>query len=180
MEQAAFDPGHFVPGVGPSPDKMLQGRLFAYGDAHRYRLGINHTRIPVNSPKGVPRRRRPTTGVTARCGSTRTVDAAKNYEPNSFDGPRQSDEALYRGFATAGISGSTQPERHDEDDDFTQAGDLYRLMSADEKERLVGNIAASLAQVSRDDIIERAIGHFGEADPDYGRRVEAEVKARRS
>ena len=49
----AFDPGHFVPGIGPSPDKMLQGRLFAYGDAHRYRLGINHTRIPVNAPNGV-------------------------------------------------------------------------------------------------------------------------------
>ena len=50
VEQAAFDPGHLVPGIGPSPDKMLQGRLFAYGDAHRYRLGINHTQLPVNSP----------------------------------------------------------------------------------------------------------------------------------
>jgi len=54
VEQAAFDPGHMVHGVGPSPDKMLQARLFAYGDAHRYRLGINHTRLPVNSPKGCP------------------------------------------------------------------------------------------------------------------------------
>ena len=53
VEQAAFDPGHFVPGIGPSPDKMLQGRLFAYGDAHRYRLGVNHTQLPVNAPRGV-------------------------------------------------------------------------------------------------------------------------------
>src|SRR5262249_16311319 len=52
-EQAPFDPGNFVPGIGPSPDRMLQARLFAYGDAHRYRLGINHTRLPVNQPKGV-------------------------------------------------------------------------------------------------------------------------------
>jgi len=53
VEQSAFDPGHFVPGIGPSPDKMLQGRLFAYGDAHRYRLGVNHTQLPVNAPRGV-------------------------------------------------------------------------------------------------------------------------------
>lgn len=50
VEQAGFDPGNFVPGIGPSPDKMLQGRLFAYGDVHRYRLGINHTQLPVNAP----------------------------------------------------------------------------------------------------------------------------------
>ena len=50
VEQSGFDPGNFVPGIGPSPDKMLQGRLFAYGDAHRYRLGINHTQLPVNAP----------------------------------------------------------------------------------------------------------------------------------
>src|SRR5258708_11749565 len=53
VEQAAFDPANFVPGIGPSPDKMLQARLFAYGDAHRYRLGINHTRLPVNAADGV-------------------------------------------------------------------------------------------------------------------------------
>ncbi|HXV36462.1 MAG TPA: catalase [Myxococcota bacterium] len=179
VEQAAFDPGHFVPGIGPSPDKMLQGRLFAYGDAHRYRLGVNHTRLPVNSPKAVP-------GGAANYGRDGAMrfDAnggrAKNYEPNSFDGPRQTDEALYNGLEASGSSGSTRWERHAEDDDFVQAGNLYRLMSSDEKQRLVANIADGLSRVSRDDIIERSIEHFRAAHPDYGARVEAEVKARRA
>jgi catalase len=178
VEQAGFDPGHFVPGVGPSPDKMLQGRLFAYGDAHRYRLGINHTRLPVNAPRGVPG------GATnyGRDGAMRfdgNGGRAKNYEPNSFGGPVQTGEPLYAGLVGGGPSGATPWERHPEDDDFVQAGSLYRLMTTDEKERLVQNIAGSLSQVRRDDIVERAIGHFRAADPEYGARVEAAVKERR-
>jgi catalase len=175
VEQAAFSPGHFVPGIGPSPDKMLQGRLFAYGDAHRYRLGINHTRLPVNAPRAVP-------GGAAnygRDGAMRfDVDPrhAKNYEPNSFDGPAQSGKPLYNGLATSGVSGTTATERHAEDDDFTQAGALYRLMTEDERDRLVARIGASLGQVSRQDIVDRAIAHFRNADAEYGARVEAAVK----
>ena len=128
VEQAAFDPGHFVPGIGPSPDEILPGRLFAYGDAHRYRLGINHTRIPVNAPKGVP------SGATdyGRDGSMRfdgNGGRSKNYEPNSFGGPRQSDEPLYTGLETSGFLGAAEWERHADDDDFIQAGNLYRMMS---------------------------------------------------
>ena len=104
---------------------------------------------------------------------------AKNYEPNSFDGPVQSDEPIYLALETTGVSGSTAWERHAEDDDFIQAGNLYRMVSSDEQERLVQNIAGSLAGVSRNDIIARAIGHFREADPEYGARVEAGVKAKR-
>ena len=92
VEQAAFDPGNFVPGIGPSPDKMLQGRLFAYGDAHRYRLGINHTQLPVNAPHAA---HGPNYG---RDGAMRFNDngkRAKNYEPNCFDGPVQTDPPLY-------------------------------------------------------------------------------------
>ena len=97
VEQAAFDPGHFVPGIGPSPDRMLQGRLFAYGDAHRYRLGVNHTRLPINAPRGVaenaaqPRSRRRDAFRRQR------RPRAKNYEPNSFGGPFQTGEPLYAG-----------------------------------------------------------------------------------
>ena len=69
VEQAAFDPANFVPGIGPSPDKMLQGRLFAYGDAHRYRLGINHTQLPVNSPHAAEA---DNYGRDGRCASTAT------------------------------------------------------------------------------------------------------------
>ena len=177
VEQAAFDPGNFVPGVGPSPDKMLQGRLFAYGDAHRYRLGINHTQIPVNAPKGVRG------GATnyGRDGAMRfdgNGGRTKNYEPNSQDGPQQTGDAHYQGLA-GGVSGSYGWRRHAEDDDFVQAGNLYRLMPADAKQRLVDNIAGSLAQVSRDDVIARSIDHFRSADPEYGARVEAGVKERR-
>ncbi len=175
VEQAAFDPGHFVPGVGPSPDKMLQGRLFAYGDAHRYRLGVNHTRLPINAPKGVA------TGATnyGRDGAMRfdtNGGRAKNYEPNSFDGPAQTGEPLYAGLEGQGVSGTFAPARYPEDDDFTQAGALYRLMKADERERLVRNIAGSLAQVAHEQIVARSIANFRDADPEYGARIEAEVK----
>ena len=178
VEQAAFDPGNFVPGVGPSPDKMLQGRLFAYGDAHRYRLGINHTQLPVNAPKGVPE------GATnyGRDGAMRggaNGGRSKNYEPNSFGGPKQTGEPLYAGLASDGVSGATPGVRHAEDDDFVQAGMLYRVMKADERERLVRNIAGGLARVTDAGIVERSIEHFRKADPEYGARIEALVKEAR-
>jgi catalase len=176
VEQAAFDPGNFVPGIGPSPDKMLQGRLFAYGDAHRYRLGINHTQLPVNAPHAAA------VANYGRDGAMRFNDngrRAKNYEPNSFDGPVQSDRPLYDGLDAAGRSG-TYPWDDREADDFAQAGVLYRMIPEDSKQRLVDAIADGLAQVSKDDIIERSVGHFRAADPDYGARVEQAVKARRS
>ena len=121
VEQAAFDPGHFVPGIGPSPDKMLQGRLFAYGDAHRYRLGVNHTRLPINAPKGVA------DGATnyGRDGAMR-FDAnggrRKNYEPNSFDGPARPASRCTPGSRSQGARAAFAPARHPEDDDFVQAG----------------------------------------------------------
>ncbi len=174
VEQAAFDPGHFVPGIGPSQDKMLQGRLFAYGDAHRYRLGINHTQLQVNRPHATA------AANYGRDGSMR-FDAhygrEKNYEPNSFGGPAQSSEPLY-GSLAGGPSGTYGWDHHD-GDDFSQAGTLYRLMPEDAKARLVDNIASGLAQVSRDDIIDRSIASFRRSDLDYGARVETAVKAHR-
>jgi catalase len=177
VEQAAFDPSHFVPGVGPSPDRMLQARLFAYGDAHRYRLGINHTRLAVNEPKGVPGGAR----NYGRDGFMRFDENGgqeKNYEPNSFDGAVQTGQELYAGFALSGHTGH-YPQVTREVDDFQQAGDLYRLQPAGAQQRLVDNIAGSLAQVSREDIIARAIGHFHKADPEFGRRIAEGVAARR-
>jgi catalase len=178
VEQSAFDPGHFVPGIGPSPDKMLQGRLFAYGDAHRYRFGITHPQLPVNAPRGVAG------GAQnyGRDGAMRIVrngGRKVNYEPNSFDGPRETREPLYAGIA-GGVSGSYAPVLHAEDDDFVQAGMLYRVMQEDERQRLIANIAGGLARVSRADIVERSIAHFHAADPEYGARVEVAVKALRS
>ncbi len=177
VEQAAFDPGHFVPGVGPSPDKMLQGRLFAYGDAHRYRLGINHTQLPVNAPRGVA------SGATnyGRDGAMQAGDngaRGPNYEPNGFDGPQQTGEPLYAGLAADGPSGTYAPTVHREDSDFVQAGLLYRVMTAPERDRLIESIAGSLGKVPHPEIVARSIEHFRRADPEYGARVEAAIRAR--
>ncbi|HET9480766.1 MAG TPA: catalase, partial [Candidatus Polarisedimenticolia bacterium] len=176
-EQAAFDPGHMVPGIGPSPDPMLQARLFAYGDAHRYRLGVNHTRIPVNSPKGTAE------GAVnyGRDGAMRFDEnggRSKNYEPNSYDGPAQTGHDGGLGYTVSGPTGTRELARHSQDNDFVQAGALYRVMKEDARRRLIDNIASSLAQVSRPDIVERSIGHFRAADMDLGEKLAAAVAAR--
>ena len=168
VEQAAFNPANFVPGIGPSPDKMLQGRLFAYGDAHRYRLGINHTQIPVNKPHAATAQNYGRDGFMRFDGNQ---GRGKNYEPNSFGGPVQSGESTYAPIEVHGATGSFAWERHKEDNDFVQAGDLYRLMSEEEKERLVANIAGSLSRVSRGEIIERGLGNFRSADKDLADRL---------
>jgi catalase len=180
VEQAAFDPANFVPGIGPSPDPMLQARLFAYGDAHRYRLGINHTRLPVNAPRGVE-------GGASNYGRDGFMRfdgnggrAAKNYEPNSFGGSAETGEGYGPGLDVLGSVGPRGLVRHADDDDFVQAGALYRLMPDDARRRLTDNIAGSLVQVSRPDIIERSIDHFGKADPEYGRRITEAIARRRS
>ena len=177
VEQAAFNPAHFVPGIGPSPDKMLQGRLFSYGDAHRYRLGANHMQLPVNCPHATQ------VHNYGRDGAMRfdtNFAREKNHEPNSFGGPVQTNQALWAPMEMHGLSGNHAPELHSEDDDFVQAGNLYRLLSEAEKQRLVGNIAGHLSQVSKDDIIERSVTNFRNADRDYGDRVLKAVLAART
>ncbi|MFF4756060.1 catalase-related domain-containing protein, partial [Streptomyces sp. NPDC001270] len=104
---------------------------------------------------------------------------AKNYEPNSFGGPAQTDRPLWQSMAVSGGTGTHEAPAHAEDDDFVQAGNLYRLMSEAEQERLIGNLADAIAQVSRDEIAERAIGNFRRADDDFGKRLEAAVQALR-
>lgn len=139
VEQSIFSPAHFVPGIGPSPDKMLQGRLFAYGDAHRYRVGINADHLPVNRPHATEAR------TNSRDGSLYDGrhKGAKNYEPNSFGGPFQTDRPLWQSTAVTGATGNHATPAHAEDDDFVQAGNLYRLYSEDEKSRLIENLVAS-------------------------------------
>ncbi|WP_405867894.1 catalase [Streptomyces sp. NBC_00005] len=176
VEQAAFSPNNFVPGIGPSPDKMLQGRLFAYADAHRYRLGVNHTLLAVNAPRATTAQNYGRDGFMASNSQGR---AAKNYEPNSYDGPAETGRSLSAPLAISGWTGTHEAPLHTKDDDFFQAGELYRLMSAEERSRLIANIAGGLSQVSRDDVIEKNLAHFHAADPEYGRRVEEAVRALR-
>ncbi|MFE3325724.1 catalase [Streptomyces sp. NPDC059176] len=179
VEQAAFSPNNFVPGIGPSPDKMLQGRLFAYADAHRYRLGVNHTHLPVNSPRAVAGGSADNYGRDGFMATRNGSRTDKNYEPNSYSGPTQTDTPLSAPLAVHGWTGTHAAPQASKDDDFFQAGELYRLMSDDEKSRLIANIAGGLSQVSRDDVIEKNLAHFHAADPEYGKRVEEAVRALR-
>ncbi|MFC8669586.1 catalase [Streptomyces sp. NPDC057199] len=176
VEQAAFSPNNFVPGIGPSPDRMLQGRLFAYADAHRYRLGVNHTLLAVNAPRAAVASNYGRDGLMAANSQGR---AAKNYEPNSYGGPAETGRPLSAPLAVNGHTGTYETPLHTKDDHFFQAGELYRLMPEEERSRLVANIAGGLSQVSRDDVIEKNLAHFHAADPEYGRRVEEAVLALR-
>ncbi|MFZ3580195.1 catalase [Virgibacillus sp. DJP39] len=164
VEQAAFSPGNFVPGIEASPDKMLQGRLFGYSDAHRYRVGGNHQQLPINRPLNE-------TKNYQRDGSMRfdgNKGSSVNYEPNSFDGPKEDEPSKINPFEVYGEADSVA---YDNGDHFTQAGDLYRLMSADEKDRLIQAVVNHMEPVEKDEIKHRQIEHFYKADPEYGTRV---------
>ncbi|WHM36732.1 catalase [Streptomyces sp. BPTC-684] len=162
-------------GDRPSPDKMLQGRLFAYGDAHRYRVGINADHLPVNRPHATEARTNSRDGFLY----DGRHKGAKNYEPNSFGGPHQTGRPLWQPVPVADATGNHAAPVHAEDDDFVQAGTLYRMFSEDEKARLIENLSGFIAKVSRDDIAERAIENFRKADTDFGKRLEAAVQALR-
>ena len=165
VEQAAFDPKNIVPGMGYSPDKMLQGRLISYPDAHRYRIGVNYDSLPVNKPQ-CP------FATYNRDGSMRFDDnggIGPNYEPNSFGGPTQDPKYVERPRNVASTAVSRYNHRED-NDYYTQPGNLYRLMTAEEKERLIGNICASLSHTPRN-IQERQLCHFFRADPGWGAGV---------
>jgi catalase len=165
VEQAAFSPASIVPGIGFSPDKVLQGRLFSYPDAHRYRVGVNHHNIPVNAPKQCPAHH------YNRDGAMRTDDnggGSVNYEPNSMGGPSQNNAKDDLGLALSGKTGRF--DRRDGNDDYAQAGDLYRLMSKDEQSRLVANIVGAMQGVP-EAILKKQVEHFAKADKSYGEQI---------
>ena len=180
VEQAAFNPANVVPGIGFSPDKMLQGRLFAYGDAQRYRLGINFESIPVNAS------RCPVHNYH-RDGAMRVNDnggGTVNYEPNSFDGPVNDRSVLDPPLA---VEGAADYYNHRTDYDYySQPGALYRLVPEDEKKRIASNAVAAMEGVP-EPIKIRAIARFYQADSRCGTdmahlagidlaKIEAEVK----
>jgi catalase len=164
VEQSAFNPASIVPGIGFSPDKMLQGRLFSYADAQRYRLGVNHHLIPVNK---------------ARCpfhsyhrdGSMR-VDGnhggTLGYEPNSFGEWQEQPDFREPPLS---LEGAADNWNHREDDDYyTQPGLLFKQMSDGQKMLLFENTARSIGDASKE-IQLRHIGNCMKADPDYGKGV---------
>ncbi|MGH7040512.1 MAG: catalase [Acetobacteraceae bacterium] len=164
VEQSAFSPANVVPGIGHSPDKVLQFRIASYGDAHRYRLGVNADALPVNAP------RCPVTNYY-RDGAMRygtNAGGAVNYEPNSFGGPKEDPSVKEPPLTLSGAA-----DRYDHragNDDYSQAGALFRLMPTAEQARLMDAIAAVMKSVPRE-IQQRQIGHFAKADPAYGAGV---------
>jgi len=164
VEQAAFEPKNIVPGMGYSPDKMLQARLISYPDAHRYRLGVNYDALPVNKPQC------PVHTYT-RDGAMRfdgNFGSAPNYEPNSFCGPTEDPEYRERPRT---ITGSVDRHNHRLDSDYySQPGNLFRLMEPDARDRLIENIVASMKSVPQR-IQALQVRHFYNADPEYGTGV---------
>ena len=168
IEQAAFEPSNIVPGIGFSPDKMLQARIFAYADAHRYRVGTHYAQLPVNRPHSEVHNYN--ADGPMRMDSPKGTDAY--YEPNSFNGPKQDER-----FAEPPlhISGDAARYNHREgNDDYTQPGNLFRLMSKEQKQQLFNNVAAGMTGVPKE-IIERQLAHFRKADPAYAEGVAAAV-----
>ena len=166
VEQSAFSPGNLVPGIDISLDNMLQGRVFSYHDSHLHRLGPNYHLIPVNAPKNAAETN------YQRDGFMRIDEnggGGPNYWPNSFGGPAPDPDALNPSFEVSGKAERT-PYVHP-NDDFVQAGNLYRdVMDDQARENLVGNIVSHLSGAQKR-IQLRQTALFFKADPDYGGRV---------
>ena len=168
VEQAAFTPAHVVPGIGFSPDKFLQGRLFVYGDAQRYRLGVNHNLIPVNQAKGVEG------GVADyhRDGFMRTdgnYGGAPAYSPNSAGVWTAQPEVMEPPLDIGGAMWNYDPKDDPTDDCFRAGGDLWRVMNEKQKSTLIANTAGDIAQCTVNIKYRHAV-HCLKADPEYGQR----------
>ena len=166
MEQAAFNPSNLVPGIGISPDKILQARLFSYHDTHIHRLSPNNHLIPVNAPKHSPENNYQRDGfvrVNTNSGS------GPNYWPNSFGGLVQDPGFLEPPFEVSGLAART-PYRYP-NDDFVQPGNLYRdVMTDQDRANLIGNILSHMSAAQKH-IQLRQTALFFKADLDYGSRV---------
>ncbi|MGV0168154.1 catalase [Furfurilactobacillus sp. WILCCON 0119] len=162
VEELAFSPANLVPGIEASPDKLLQGRLFAYKDAARYRLGANYEQLKGNRPLS-PVHNYERDGFMAQGQDNRV-----NYAPNSDDGPVADPTAAPSATPLTGETGAFLP--HDQDY-YSAAGKLYRLMSAPEQDRLIETIGQTLGSVADDEIQRLETWQFYRADPEYGRRV---------
>jgi catalase len=167
IEQAAFEPNNLVPGIGPSPDKMLLARLISYSDAHRARLGVNYKQIPVNRPIA------PVNNYSK--GGAMRIDKVRDpvYAPNSKGGPKPNAEK-YPDDAVWSANGEFMHAAyslHKEDDDFGQPGTLVReVMDDAQRDRLVSNVIGSLAGVS-EPVLERVFEYWRNIDKEVGDRI---------
>ncbi len=166
VEQAAFNPSAMIPGIGPSPDKMLQARLMSYADTHLHRIGVNYRELPVNRPR-CPVMNYERDGAMA---TARHYGGSPNYWPNSrantpMPDPKHKDPAWKLGEVIVDRFDSTQDH-----DDYTQVANLYALFDDAHRDRLATRIAGVLGQ-AREEVRMRQLCHFFRVDEDYGRRV---------
>jgi len=165
VEQAAFAPTNIVPGISFSPDKLLQGRLFSYGDAQRYRLGVNHDLIPVNAPKCPFHSYHRDGAMRVDGNGGRTL----SYEPNSYGEWQEQPDYSEPPLAIDGEAAKFN-FRDDDSDYFSQPRVLFQLMKPDEQQRLFENTARAIAPASKA-VQERHIANCSKADPAYGAGV---------
>ena len=170
VEQAAFCPASLVPGIEPSADKLLQGRLFSYADTQRHRLGPNYLQIPINMPKVPVNNNQRDGSMQSSAGLTGTV----NYEPNTLGGemPMESGDATFSGRP---IDGAEMRRKISLTNDFQQAGERYRSLSRKDQDHLVDNIVDPLSH-AKTDIRKRMVENLKKADAELGKRVEKGLK----
>jgi catalase len=169
VEQAAFEPANMVPGIGPSPDKMLLGRLFSYPDTHRHRIGTNYLQLPINQPKVAVHSYNKDGAMRYRHAGDQPV-----YAPNSFGGPAADSERYGEpeGWTVSGEIVRSASKLHREDDDFTQPGTLWRnVMKDQERDNLVTNIVNHLKAGVTDAMQVRTVEYWRNVDPELGARV---------
>ncbi|WP_062381101.1 catalase [Demequina pelophila] len=177
IEQATFAPSNFVPGIGASPDKMLMARIFSYADAHRYRVGTNHADLPVNAPKAADAN-----------GHSYSKDGSMRYSFASPDAPVYAPNTrggAHADPARAGEAGTWENDAvmvraaatlHPEDEDFGQAGTLYReVFTAEQKAAFLETITGHVGGVKSDEIRERAIQYWTSVDADLGAALRANL-----
>ncbi len=166
VEQSAFEPSNLVPGIGPSPDKMLLGRLFSYPDAHRYRIGTNYLQLPVNRPRSA-------VNSYNKDGSMAASNPADPlYAPNTYGGPAADAAYADAGWPVTGEIVRAAASLHRDDDDFAQAGMLYRtVMDEAARARLVDTAVAHLRAGVVEPVLTRAVEYWRQVDPDLGARV---------
>jgi catalase len=177
VEQIAFSPSHLVPGIEPSPDKMLQGRLFSYSDTHRHRLGANYLQLPVNCPYRVSLKNYQRDGPMT---FTDNQGGAPNYFPNSFSGPTE-DQRVKKLQPPYSLTGDVyRTNSGDTEDNFGQAADFYnRVLKPDERQRLISNIVGHLSGASQF-IQERVVKNFSQVNADFGRQLTEGLKLKRT
>jgi catalase len=177
IEQLAVEPSNMVPGIGPSPDKMLLGRMFSYPDAHRARIGTNYNQLPVNAPVA------PVHSYSKDGAMRYNKVSDPVYAPNSKGGPR-ADSGRYgeaAGWYTGGEMVHSAYTQHGEDDDWGQARTLVRqVMNNAERDRLVSNTAGHLLAGVSEPVLQRAFEYWRNVDEDLGQRIEKEVRAGRA